>query len=109
MLGYMETPYTVEKQVDLQSPTGVTQRFELRRSDNRGRPGVMPYIALEGTDASGKCVLDRIYRYESHELLERDWVLLTGDTTVTEKDLEYVEVIVDHVTGYRKDGGIAMY
>jgi hypothetical protein len=108
MFGYMETPYTVEKQVDIQTPSGVTRRLELRRSNNRGRPGVVPYIALEGTDASGKRVLDHIYRYESHELLERDWTLLTEDA-VAEADLGCVEVIVDHITGYRKDGGVAMY
>lgn len=108
MMGYQEPPYTVEAAIDVPTQDGRrVQRFEIRATTGGlERP---PYIALEGRDANGSLVLDRLFHYATREHLDQDWKRLTGPLVVKASDLNFEDMIVDHCIGYSKDGGITMY
>lgn len=108
MMGYWETPYTVEQRVDVPEQNGQrVQHVEIRVPS--GASASKAYIALEGHNAEGRLVHDRLFKYDRRDLLDEDWKRLTSDTVVQEQDLNYSEMIVHHHVGYRKDGGITMY
>lgn len=108
MMGYWETPYDVEQRVDMPEPHGKgVQHVEIRVPI--GAPSGMAYIALEGHNAKGRLVHDRIFKYGQRDLLDADWARLTGETVVQVEDLNYSEMIMNHHVGYTKDGGVTMY
>lgn len=105
MFGYMEGAFTVEKTFEM-VVEGMRQRMQIRQSNARR------YIALEGRDAEGKCVMDILLLYRSGDAaqLEADWERVTSDAHVHIKDLTgWSQEVVWHATGYFRDGGVAMY
>jgi hypothetical protein len=106
MLGYIESPYTVEKEADRVTKDGGCQRFEVRQSKSvSGYPMPQPYIAVDGRDAAGNLVLDILFRYDVRVVLDADWTRLIADESATARDLNYVEMICGHHVGYDEAEG----
>jgi hypothetical protein len=104
--GYWESSYVVDREVDITTKAGGAQHIEVRQRTAHSK---LPYISVEGTDATGKQILDLLYIYDHLDKLEQDWAKLISDVVVRREDLEYVEVVVWHATGYGKDGSVTMY
>jgi hypothetical protein len=101
----MEGAFSVEKTFEMQVE-GMRQRMQIRQSSARR------YIAIEGHDAQGKCVMDilLLYARDSEASLAADWERITTDAHVHIKDLTgWSQEVVWHATGYFREGGVAMY
>jgi hypothetical protein len=127
--GYMESDYTVERKVTIQTASG-EQTIELRETivpprskeeeamwaeifarmppEQRQREcdkRMNRYIALEGKD----CDLLLRYGLSQEEDLEADWVRLVNEPEVPVRDLLCEEYVEGHGFGWTKSGATIMY
>lgn len=103
MFGYLEPAYVVLKSETLTVRQG-TQHFEMRQAGaNR------PYLALEIRERSGRVTGDYLLQYDDDTALAADWARLVSDLTVSLAALGWCHKIVDHATGYGRDGSVTLY
>lgn len=107
MLGYIESPYTVEKKYEAQRANH-REVGELRSPQNgsRGR-----YIALMLYSLDGEQIGDHLLMYKggAGKHLDSDWNRVVTEPDVKLDDLKFSERIVAHHVGYGRDGSVIMY
>lgn len=106
MFGYLEAPYTVLRQASLEVRNR-TQHFEVRQASAPAQQ--KPYIALFCSDKQGRPVFDYLLLYQDQAQLEADWQRLVSEAAVGLRELMWDELIVEHATGYNRQGGVSMY
>lgn len=106
MLGFSEPAYRVLRKYRraLWGNVSGTQVFELRQHGK-----ATPYIAIYTVNTQGKRFKDDLLLYEDPSQAADDWALLTGTDKVRPHELSYCERVVQHSTGYRRDGGVTVY
>lgn len=57
----------------------------------------------------GKQFKDDLFMYDDYSQVADAWVVLTGSGNVRSHDLGYRERIVEHSTGYGRDGSVTVY
>lgn len=107
MFGYIEPPYTVEKNYHIHYAR-YREVIELRvpQDGSSGR-----YISLMLYRREGKLIGDYllIYKDETIEHLDRDWQELFFIQSLDFDKLNFSERINDHKIGYGRDGSVTMY
>lgn len=103
MFGYLEPAYVVLKSETLTVRQG-TQHFEMRQAGAE-----LAYLALEIRDRSGQVTGDYLLKYDDEAKLQADWDRLVSDLTVSLSSLAWVDKVVDHATGYGRDGSVTLY
>ena len=119
MFGYQEIAYSVERSSDIRTPTGHLQHSEIRVTQPSPNPfagGTIPpverYIALMSTGKEGESVMDLLLLYrakDQQEALDADWERLISKESVNIDELKWSEMVVNHATGYTRDGRVTTY
>lgn len=119
MYGYQEIAFSVERSADLKTPSGNQQHLEVRVTQPSPNPfagGATPpverYIAVAATNKAGQAVTDVLLLYraqDQQQVLDADWERLTNTEPVDVKELNWFEMVVNHATGYTRNGGVTMY
>lgn len=106
MLGFSEPPYSVlqKRRRALWGNVSGTQFFELRQHGDS-----IPYIAMYTVNKKGKQFKDDLFMYDDGSQVADDWAVLTDRGKVRPHDLGYRERIVEHSTGYGRDGSVTVY
>lgn len=106
MLGFSEPAYLVlrKHRRAVWGNVSGTQSFELRQHRK-----ATPYIAIYAVNKHRKRFKDDLLLYDDPSQAADDWALLTGSDKVRPHKLSYCERIVQHSTGYRRDGRVTVY